>query len=179
LEGGQHVSHGHAPSVVQELQPGLVDAVVVLRRQRMVFIAVRLEAVPGHWELIELLYRPQPRQVTDRWGEPRIASPVIHSPRPEASRLPVPATRVPAMASGLQLPPTAASSRVQRLVGRAMTFAVEEYDDDRAVARLAHHDQAALDQACDLCLSYTDIDLGIRGRTIGQLARVLYGDLPA
>jgi hypothetical protein len=46
----------HAPSVVQELQPGLVDAVVVLRRQRVVFIAVRLEAVPGHWELIELLY---------------------------------------------------------------------------------------------------------------------------
>jgi hypothetical protein len=42
--------------VVQELQPGLVDAVVVLRRQRVVFIAVRLEAVPGHWELIELLY---------------------------------------------------------------------------------------------------------------------------
>jgi hypothetical protein len=42
---------------VQELQPGLVDAVAVLRRgQRVVFIALRLEAVPGHWELIELLY---------------------------------------------------------------------------------------------------------------------------
>jgi hypothetical protein len=42
---------------VQELQPGLVDAVVVLcRGQRVVFIALRLEAVPGHWELIELLY---------------------------------------------------------------------------------------------------------------------------
>jgi hypothetical protein len=86
------------------------------------------------------------------------------------------------MASGLQLPPATASSRVQRLVERAMTFAVEEYDDDQAVARLAwlaQDDQAALDQACDVCLSYTDIDLGIRGRAIGLLARVLYGDLPA
>jgi hypothetical protein len=71
--------------------------------------------------------------------------------------------------------------RVQRLVERAMTYAVEEYDDDRAVARLAwlaHDDQAALDQACDVCLSYTDIDLGIRGRAIGLLARLLYPDLP-
>ena len=64
-----------------------------------------------------------------------------------------------------------------------MTFAVEEYDDDdRAVARLAwlaQDDQAALDQACDVCLSYTDVDLGIRGRAIGLLARVLYGDPPS
>ena len=37
---------------------------------------------------------------------------------------------------------------------------------------------AALDQACDVCLSCTDIDLGIRGRAIGLLARVLYPDLP-
>jgi Family of unknown function (DUF6459) len=42
---------------VQELVPGLVDAVAVVRRgQRAVFIALRLEAVPGRWELIELLY---------------------------------------------------------------------------------------------------------------------------
>ena len=63
-----------------------------------------------------------------------------------------------------------------------MTFAVEEFDDDRAVARLAwlaQDDQSALDLACDVCLSYTDVDLGIRGRAIGLLARVLYGDLPA
>lgn len=62
-----------------------------------------------------------------------------------------------------------------------MTFAVEEYDDDRAVARLAwlaRDDLVALDQACDRCLSYTDLDLGIRGRAIGLLARVLYPDLP-
>ena len=59
---------------------------------------------------------------------------------------------------------------MERLVERAMTYAVEEYDDDLAAARLAwlaHDDQAALDQACDFCLSYTDIDLGIRGRAIG------------
>jgi hypothetical protein len=63
---------------------------------------------------------------------------------------------------------------VERLVERAMTYAVEEYDDDRAAARLAwlaHDDQAALDQPCDVCLSHTDIDLGIRGRAIGLLAR--------
>jgi hypothetical protein len=42
---------------VQELTPGLVDAVAVIRRgQQAVFIALRLEAVPGRWELIELLY---------------------------------------------------------------------------------------------------------------------------
>jgi hypothetical protein len=42
---------------VQELTPGLVDAVAVIRRgSRAVFIALRLEAVPGRWELIELLY---------------------------------------------------------------------------------------------------------------------------
>jgi uncharacterized protein DUF6459 len=42
---------------VQELQPGLVDAVAVVRRgKRVAFFALRLEAVPGRWELIELLY---------------------------------------------------------------------------------------------------------------------------
>jgi hypothetical protein len=45
------------------------------------------------------------------------------------------------------------------------------------LAWLAHDDQTALDQACDVCLSYTDIVLGIRGRAIGLLARVLYPDL--
>jgi hypothetical protein len=63
-----------------------------------------------------------------------------------------------------------------------MAMAVEEFDDDAAVARLAWlacDDHAALDQACDACLSYIDVDLAIRGRAIGLLARVLYGDLPA
>jgi hypothetical protein len=70
---------------------------------------------------------------------------------------------------------------VERLVERAMAYAVEEFDDDRAVVRLAwlaRDDQAALDEACDICLSYTDVDLGIRGRAIGLPARVLHPDLP-
>jgi Family of unknown function (DUF6459) len=56
--GGPAVSGASVLRVqVQEHTPGLVDAVVVIRRgQRAVFIALRLEAVPGRWELIELLY---------------------------------------------------------------------------------------------------------------------------
>ena len=56
--GGPPVSGASVLRVqVQELTPGLVDAVAVVRRgQRAVFIALRLEAVPGRWELIELLY---------------------------------------------------------------------------------------------------------------------------
>jgi hypothetical protein len=60
------------------------------------------------------------------------------------------------MSSPLRPPSATTSSRVERLVERAMTYAVEEYDDHLAVARLAwvaHDDQAALDQACDVCLS--------------------------
>lgn len=75
----------------------------------------------------------------------------------------------------------AAVSRVERLVERAMTFAVDEYDDNAAVARLAwlsQGDHPAVDRACDTCLSCTDVDLAIRGRAIGLLARVRYGDLP-
>jgi hypothetical protein len=73
-----------------------------------------------------------------------------------------------------------AAARVDRLVAGAMTFAVDEFDDDAAVARLARladGDHAALDQACDACLAHTDVDLAIRGRAIGLLARVRYGDL--
>ena len=56
--GGPPVSAASVLRVqVQELTPGLVDAVAVVRRnQRAVFIALRLEAVPGRWELIKLLY---------------------------------------------------------------------------------------------------------------------------
>jgi Family of unknown function (DUF6459) len=58
LAGGPPVSAASVLRVqVQELTPGLVDAVAVTRRgQRAVFIAMRLEAVPDGWELIELLY---------------------------------------------------------------------------------------------------------------------------
>jgi hypothetical protein len=56
--GGPPVSAASVLRVqVQELQPGLADAVAVVRRgQRAAFVALRLEAVPGRWELIELLY---------------------------------------------------------------------------------------------------------------------------
>jgi hypothetical protein len=56
--GGPPVSAASILRVtIRELQPGLVDAVAVVRRgQRVAFIALRLEAVPGRWELIELLY---------------------------------------------------------------------------------------------------------------------------
>ena len=56
--GGPAVSGASVLRVqIQELTSGLVDAVAVVRRgQRAVFIALRLEAVPGRWELIEPLY---------------------------------------------------------------------------------------------------------------------------
>jgi hypothetical protein len=90
------------------------------------------------------------------------------------------ATSVAAMATSARHHDRAA--HVRRLVERAMTMAVEEYDDDAAVRRLdwlARDDHAALDQACDVCLSYIDVDLAIRGRAIGLLTRVRYGDVPS
>lgn len=97
-------------------------------------------------------------------GEPTqgLALPVIHSPLASPSPWPARAATVLGMTSQPHPPPAATSARVERLVERAMTSAVEEYDDDLAVARLAwlaHNDKAALDQACDICLGYTDIDL--------------------
>jgi hypothetical protein len=56
--GGPPVSGSSVLRVqVQEDTAGLVDAVAVVRRgQRITFIVLRLEAVAGRWELIELLY---------------------------------------------------------------------------------------------------------------------------
>ena len=52
---------------VQDLQPGLVDAVVVLRRgQRVVFIALRLEAVPGQRD-----HQPPSKSASHRLPWPR------------------------------------------------------------------------------------------------------------
>jgi hypothetical protein len=56
-----------------------------------------------------------------------------------------------------------------------MALAIEERDDDLVVARLAwlaHDDQAALDQAGEVCLALTDGNLVVRGRAAGLLARV-------
>jgi hypothetical protein len=70
---------------------------------------------------------------------------------------------------------SAVASRVERLVERAMALAVEERNDDLVVARLAwlaNDDQAALDQAGEVCLALSDVNLVVRGRAAGLLARV-------
>jgi hypothetical protein len=85
------------------------------------------------------------------------------------------------MTSGLSQQ-SAVAARVERLVERALTFAVEDFDAAAAVARLAwlaHDDEAAVDQACEVCRGRTEADLASRGRAIGLLARVRYHDLPA
>jgi hypothetical protein len=69
----------------------------------------------------------------------------------------------------------AVASRVERLVERAMTFALDERDDDLAVARLAwlaQDDQAALEEAGEVCLEHPDVGLVVRARAAGLLARV-------
>jgi hypothetical protein len=76
----------------------------------------------------------------------------------------------------------AVASRVERLVERAMTFALDERDDDLAVARLAwlaQDDQAALEEAGEVCLERTEVGLVVRARATGLLARVRHHDLPA
>ena len=77
---------------------------------------------------------------------------------------------------------TAVASRVERLVERAMTFAIDEHDDDLALARLAwlaQDDQAALEEASEVCLGDPEIGLVVRARATGLLARVRHHDLPA
>jgi hypothetical protein len=73
----------------------------------------------------------------------------------------------------------AVASRVERLAERALSFAVDERDDDTAVARLAwlaQDDHAALDQAGEVCLERTEGDLVVRARAAGLLARVRHDD---
>ena len=63
-----------------------------------------------------------------------------------------------------------------------MTFADDEHDDDLAVARLAwlaQDDHAALEVAGEVCLGHTEVDLVVRGRATGLLARVRHHDLAA
>jgi hypothetical protein len=83
------------------------------------------------------------------------------------------------MTSGLPQQ-AAVASRVGRLVERALALAIDERDDDLAVARLtwlAQDDQAALDQAGEVCLARAEADLVVRGRAAGLLARVAHHDL--
>jgi hypothetical protein len=68
---------------------------------------------------------------------------------------------------------------VEQLTERAMALAAEAFDDDEAVAelnQLADGDLEALDRACDACIAL-HASLAQRGRAIGLLARVRYGDL--
>src|SRR5215217_4056893 len=85
------------------------------------------------------------------------------------------------MTTGLSQQQTVAS-KVERLVERAITFAVDEHDDGIAVARLAwlaQDDHAALEEAGEICLGDTEVDLAVRGRATGLLARVRLHDLAA
>jgi hypothetical protein len=71
--------------------------------------------------------------------------------------------------------------RIHLLAARAMTLAVDEYDDDHAtadLATLAAGDTDALDRACDVCFGKVETDLATRRRAIELLARVRYGKLP-
>ncbi len=56
--GGQAVTTKSLVRVVlQESTPGLVDAVVLVRRgPRIVAITMRLDAAPGYWEVVEFQY---------------------------------------------------------------------------------------------------------------------------
>jgi hypothetical protein len=77
---------------------------------------------------------------------------------------------------------TDVASRVERLVERAVSLAIDEHDDELAVARLAwlaRDDQAALEEAGEVCLGHTEVDLVVRGRATGLLARVRHHDLAA
>jgi hypothetical protein len=63
-----------------------------------------------------------------------------------------------------------------------MALAVDEHDDDLAVARLAwlaQDDQAALEQAGEVCLEHTGVGLVVRARAAGLLARAGDHDLEA
>jgi hypothetical protein len=77
---------------------------------------------------------------------------------------------------------SAVALRVARLVERAIAFAIEERDDNLAVARLAwlaQDDQAALDQAGQVSLEHTETDLVVRARAAGLLGRVGHHKLAA
>jgi hypothetical protein len=73
----------------------------------------------------------------------------------------------------------AVASRVERLVERALTFAIDERDGDLAVARLAwlaQDDQAALEEAGEVCLGHPEAGLVVRARATGLLARARHHD---
>jgi hypothetical protein len=60
--GGPSVStHSLVDVITQEQLPGLVDAVVLIRRgPRVAAVTMRLDAAPGHWQVTELQYGRTP-----------------------------------------------------------------------------------------------------------------------
>ena len=60
--GGPAVStHSLVDVITQEQLPGLVDAVVLVRRgPRVAAVTMRLDAAPGHWQVTELQYGRTP-----------------------------------------------------------------------------------------------------------------------
>ena len=74
---------------------------------------------------------------------------------------------------------SAVASRVERLVERAMAFAIDERDEV-AVARLAwlaQDDHVALEEAGEVCRERTDVGLVVCGRAVALLARAHHHDL--
>jgi hypothetical protein len=74
---------------------------------------------------------------------------------------------------------SAVASRVERLVERAIAFAIDERDDELAIAPLAwlaQDDQAALTEAGEVYLERTEADPVVCGRAAGLLARVGHHD---
>ena len=70
-------------------------------------------------------------------------------------------------------------TRTERLTERAISFAIAEADEDRAVARLAflaQGDHLALDAAIGACLARTERTLSTRWRAISFLVKVRYPD---
>jgi hypothetical protein len=87
-------SHSLHRVLVQELTPGIVDGVAVVQRGRLIEpVAVRLDAAPGHWQLVELQYLPAGTgcpSLSDRaWASavlPRAAHPLpLRRPKPPAT----------------------------------------------------------------------------------------------
>src|SRR6266508_794526 len=93
--GGPVVTaHSLVDTVTQEQTPGLVDAVVLLRRGgRVAAVTMRLDAAPGHWQVTELRYGRFPER--DGASGP---------PAPAASRAPDLNASRPPGADGRQRP---------------------------------------------------------------------------
>ena len=114
---------------------------------------------------------PQPGQLPTGGASPPIASPVIHSPTAQGLA-PAGAGRYRPDHDIRPSPPTGPGRLAGPAAGRAShdlrRRGVRRRPGRGRLARLAQDDQAALDQACDVCLSYTDLDLGSAAGRLGS-----------